>query len=291
MKRPFQLPRTRTGQSQEPPRVVELLRSSQVAAFMPAASHRLLYVSRGKIAVEFAGARWLVRRDRAMWLPDGHAARIFEDPATTVVVIRVPDTIDRPIGPVVVSALLRAAVLKLVELSRRPSGQSDVESHLLIVIPDELKQLPGEPMLVPMPSDERLRALAECLQGADGLHLTLEACGRHVGMSPRTLSRLIHQQTGLSFGRWRRRLHLAAATSRLSAGDPVGTVAHTIGYDSPSAFITMFRRAMGMTPAQYAARAGKRLESRLSVSDRLSLVGGLQLLTYEGWLALAPLLP
>ncbi len=35
------------------------------------------------------------------------------------------------------------------------------------------------------------------------------------------------------------------------AGEPVGSVAFQLGYGNPSAFIAMFRRALGTTPARY----------------------------------------
>jgi len=38
---------------------------------------------------------------------------------------------------------------------------------------------------------------------------------------------------------------------RLAREEPVTTVALDIGYDSPSAFIAMFRKALGRTPGQY----------------------------------------
>ncbi|MEE8274655.1 MAG: helix-turn-helix domain-containing protein, partial [Alphaproteobacteria bacterium] len=44
---------------------------------------------------------------------------------------------------------------------------------------------------------------------------------------------------------------LLAALTRLATGEPVTTVALDLGYDSPSAFIAMFRKALGETPGRY----------------------------------------
>ena len=41
------------------------------------------------------------------------------------------------------------------------------------------------------------------------------------------------------------------AIVRLNAGQTVTSVALDAGYESPSAFIEMFRRTMGTTPGQY----------------------------------------
>ena len=72
-------------------------------------------------------------------------------------------------------------------------------------------------------------------------------------MSERTLARLIQKQTGLTFGRWRQRLHILVALQRLSAGISVQTVSQDLGYETPSAFITMFKKALGKSPRRYLA--------------------------------------
>jgi len=69
-----------------------------------------------------------------------------------------------------------------------------------------------------------------------------------------TLARLFQRETGMTFGAWRRRRALLTALERLSEGDPVTTVALDLGYESPSAFIAMFRRTLGDTPTRYLQR-------------------------------------
>ena len=68
-----------------------------------------------------------------------------------------------------------------------------------------------------------------------------------------SFARLMQRETGLSFGRWRQQLHLIIALRELASGVPVQNVAATLGYESVNAFITMFRKAMGSTPAHYFA--------------------------------------
>src|SRR5262249_56073930 len=80
---------------------------------------------------------------------------------------------------------------------------------------------------------------------------TLAEWGREVGASARTLARAFMAGTGLPFGRWRGLLRLQAAISALAAGEPVGNVAHHVGYESISAFVAAFRRETGLTPAMY----------------------------------------
>ena len=67
-------------------------------------------------------------------------------------------------------------------------------------------------------------------------------------MSERTLARLVVRETGLSFGAWRLRIIMLAATHHLLAGECVEEVAERFGYSSASAFTAAFRRIFGLTP-------------------------------------------
>jgi AraC-like DNA-binding protein len=55
----------------------------------------------------------------------------------------------------------------------------------------------------------------------------------------------------MSFGVWRQQLRLLRAPESLAANEPVTEVALALGYESPSAFIAMFRRCLGKTPGRY----------------------------------------
>jgi AraC-like DNA-binding protein len=48
-------------------------------------------------------------------------------------------------------------------------------------------------------------------------------------------------------------LHLIVALHQLASGATVQQVAGNLGYDSVTAFITMFKKALGKPPAQYFA--------------------------------------
>ncbi|HBU8673296.1 TPA: AraC family transcriptional regulator, partial [Enterobacter hormaechei] len=69
----------------------------------------------------------------------------------------------------------------------------------------------------------------------------------------RNLARLVVKETGLSFRRWRHQLQLIVALQFLIGGKSVQQTAQALGYDSTTAFITMFRKGLGQTPARYIA--------------------------------------
>jgi len=117
---------------------------------------------------------------------------------------------------------------------------------------------------LPTPRDSRLRAIADGLAENPGDRRRLADWAGVAGASGRTLARLFRRDTGMGFDAWRRQLRLQAALTWLAVGRPVTTVALDLGYDSPSAFIAMFRKALGTTPGRYftggakAATAGRR---------------------------------
>jgi len=71
------------------------------------------------------------------------------------------------------------------------------------------------------------------------------------GASKRTIERLFQRDLGTSLGKWRQQLRLLQAMQLLAAGAKVTHAALESGYSTPSAFISMFRKALGGTPASY----------------------------------------
>jgi AraC-like DNA-binding protein len=69
------------------------------------------------------------------------------------------------------------------------------------------------------------------------------------------MQRLFAEESGMSFSRWRQRARLNYAMKRLAAGESVTNAALEAGYSSTSAFISMFRKQLGTTPARYMAAA------------------------------------
>ena len=121
------------------------------------------------------------------------------------------------------------------------------------LILDEIRAAPPEGVGLPLPADLRLmkiaRALLEDLSDARGL----EDWAEYGALSARTLARRFVDETGFTFADWRQRARLMRALELLATGTPVTTIALSLGYDNVSAFIAMFRRAHGVTPARFLA--------------------------------------
>ena len=220
---------------------------------------QLVYASAGVMTVITAAGTWVVPPQRALWVPAGteHEVRATGRLAMRTLYLR-PEAVPwlpEACRVVAVPPLLRELILRTTALARLddPDGRG---GRLVAVILDELRQLATAPLHLPMPEDPRLRRVARALADHPADARTLAAWAREAGASPRTLTRRFQAETGMSFRHWQRQARLLAALVRLAEGRSVTDVALDLGYDSPSAFIAMFRRALGTTPGRYFDDAG-----------------------------------
>jgi AraC-like DNA-binding protein len=86
---------------------------------------------------------------------------------------------------------------------------------------------------------------------------TLAKWANRVALSESSPARLVVKETGLTFGRWRRQLHLIVAMRERASGASVQRVSADLGYESVTAFITMFKKALGKPPASISAVSRK----------------------------------
>ena len=221
---------------------------------------QLIYSARGILNCEIEDGVWLVPPQCAIWIPGDlpHSARgtgetecycLFVEPDAA------PD-LPKTCCTISVSPLLRELLLKAASIPEL-YALGGREDRLIATLLDELVAAPVEDLHLPMPRDPRLRSLAEMML-VDPTDKTSKAdWATRIGMSERSMSRLLLHEIGMSFGRWRRQLHVILALQRLTKGDSVQTVALELGYENASGFVTMFRKAMGKPPARYLSdRAG-----------------------------------
>jgi AraC-like DNA-binding protein len=149
-----------------------------------------------------------------------------------------------------VSPLLHAAILRVVAM-RQPYAEQSAEARIAAVVRDEICAAETAPLHLPIPRDPRARQVALAFRANPADRRPRGAWARSAGTSERTLERLFHAEVGTSFGRWQQQARLLRALQVLAAGESVTSAALEVGFETPSAFIAMFRKAMGTTPARY----------------------------------------
>lgn len=199
---------------------------------------------------------WVVPPQRAVWVPAGmsHAVTMTGWVEMRTLYLARAWGRGRPKRCTVVnvSGLLRELILEATArqwLDRRVAR----DRRLMGVIRDQLEALSAAPLDLPMPRDERAARVAEAVRARPGEPGGIEVLARQAGASKRTIERLFRNETGMTFGQWRRQARLLEGLRRLAAGEAVKTASVATGYGSASAFVTMFRRALGTTPKRYGA--------------------------------------
>lgn len=222
-------------------------------------SHReaqLVYLVRGELTFEASNALWIVPPQSALWIPGSMTHRIrARAPLEGYGVIVEPGAApDLPTDccAVSVTPLFRELLLRL---ATRPAlyELEGPDARLMGVLLDELATVSIEKHRLPMPTDPRLRHLVDAMTADPANRATTKTWAKRIGVGERTLNRLLVEETGLSFGRWRQQLHIILALQKLSRGATVQSVALDLGYESASSFVTMFRKALGTSPARYMA--------------------------------------
>lgn len=215
-------------------------------------------IESGLVHVRTTHGSWLLPPHRAGWMPPGERHTVSLSGAMSGWgVFIAPEACDGlPDRPCVlgVNELMRALVRRasLWGLCERlDAGQSRVTAVLL----DEMRRAPHEPLYLPMPTDRRVLRVTQAILEQPHDNRALEDWARRAGLSARSLSRLFRAETALSFAQWRQQARLSRALERLAEGEPVIGVAEGLGYASASAFIAMFRRAFGHSPARYFEHA------------------------------------
>jgi AraC-like DNA-binding protein len=132
------------------------------------------------------------------------------------------------------------------------------QKHLIDMILDQLKAIEMVPLQLPHLSDARAIRVAHRLLANPGNTRTLTQLCKSAGASERTLERIFQKEAGMTLGKWRQQLRLMQAVRLLAEGAKVTHAALDAGYNSPSAFISMFRKTLGTTPSLYFLAAGTR---------------------------------
>lgn len=213
--------------------------------------HQLAWSASGVITVGVAEQHWVLPPTRALWIPGGvvHRTGSTEGAAMRGIYVepqRSPARWHRP-TMIAVSALLRELFEYLGSANVTEGRRRRAEA----VVFDLLEPVEVIPIVVPIPTDPRARAVAESVLREPGADRPIGEFAARAHMSERTLARLFRTETGVAFGRWRTHARLSASLTPLAEGLPVAAVARRVGYATSSAFVAAFRREVGVSPGRY----------------------------------------
>ncbi|BAV98174.1 AraC-like DNA-binding protein [Lysobacter enzymogenes] len=221
---------------------------------------QLLYGAHGIMVVGTEAGRWMVPPERAAWIPAGmpHDVHVLAPISTRSIYVEpeVSAALPADCRVIGVSALMRELLLETLDLPLQADTADGSRPDLIYsLIVREIERAPVLPLDIPFPAEPRLAKRCRAYLAHPSPHDGIDDWCRDLAMSRRTFTRRFRAQTGTSFAQWCRQAAIFAALPRLAAGEPITALALDLGYESASAFTTMFKRLIGMPPSRYLATA------------------------------------
>jgi len=221
---------------------------------------QLIHAARGVMTVNTEDGLWVVPPERAVWVPafTAHSIRmtgrvelrtLYLDPSMDARAGAGPGD-DTSCFVVRVTELLHAAIMRVLDF-HPPYPEDGPEARVVGVLLDEIREAPIAPLHLPTPREPRARRISDAFHANPADRRPRRDWARWIGASERTLERLFRSEVGTTFGRWQQQARLLRALEILADGESVTNAALEVGFETPSAFIAMFRRALGTTPARY----------------------------------------
>jgi AraC-like DNA-binding protein/quercetin dioxygenase-like cupin family protein len=215
---------------------------------------QLVYASQGVMTVATWAGMWVVPTLRAVWIPAAvpHTVTMSGKVAMRTLYLkpRLAKALPRDCCVVNVSPLLRELILHACSFPALKKGVPR-QRHVIDLITDQLGAIQRVPLQLPNLSDPRARHVAGILLADPTNSQKLSQLCKVSGCSKRTLERIFQGEAGMTFGKWRQQLRLMRAVRLLAEGAKVTHAALEAGYSTPSAFICMFKKVLGVTPTAY----------------------------------------
>lgn len=213
---------------------------------------QLIILACGVARVRAAHQLWALVPGQALWIPGGAVHELQAIVPLMTHNIYLTAEASRRFGSEFKGLQATPLLNELVEA--RLGGGDDPQRHELLsnLILSELQRLPALTLChLTLPQDRRTRLLCDALCASPAHGETLAWWSKTVGASERTLARLFREETRMSFSEWRQQLRLVEAIFHLARGATIASLALDMGYKTPSAFIAMFKKRLGVSPQRY----------------------------------------
>ncbi len=224
---------------------------------IPKHSHpedQLLFASKGVMTLRTKQGVWVVPPMRAVWIPaeTPHSVRMSGEVSMRTLYFLPNLCRGLPAKCFVMnmSPLLKELILHACTFAKLHKKAAN-ERRIVGILIDQLKAVESVPLQLPRPTDSRAKRVVGTLFQDPSNDKTLEALCKDCGASKRTIQRLFLDETKMTFAKWRQQLRLLHGLQLLASGEKVSAAALEAGYNSTSAFISMFRKQLGTTPTRY----------------------------------------
>ena len=214
----------------------------------------LVFAHTGLFTALTESRAWTIPAHRALCVPDGTHVRIETSRRTAIRCLYLDcdlHVFGNELRVVTLKPLTRELVSHAV--ANAPMNlDKPADAATITLITERLASEPDAQLHLPLPLNPVAIQVAALIMSDPALGL--DDCLRDAYASRRTLERHFKHETGMSLGQWRRRARILAAVAMLARGDSVTRTALTVGYATPSSFVSAFRSELGSPPLQFMRR-------------------------------------
>jgi AraC-like DNA-binding protein len=232
--------------------------------------HQLEYAVRGLVEVENATGRHLLPPQQAAWIPAGiEHQSVIHTSVRTISVFFEPGLVHDPhrrVRVLAVRPLVREMILHAVRWPIDRRDRDVAAERFFTAMADVVKDSFDEerPLALPTSTHPVLVAAADHVRDHLG-ETTVPGLSSAVGVSERTLRRLVRSELGITCREYLLQARLLKAMALLARpGQTVLGAATDVGFSSGSAFARVFIERCGESPSAYRRRvqSGSQLDSQ-----------------------------
>ena len=215
-----------------------------------------VYSHNGLVQVLVEKERYLVPPQYGIWLPPNmqhlglNRREVLQ--SSLYVADELCDTLPTKPLALMVSPFMRSVLDHARESALDYKSQRHL--RLLRVFLDELAETPRAGTFLPASDDAVLGVILHYLESHPKDNRSVAELAHEAGITERTLARKCRQDLGMPLTEWRNRMRVVNAIAMIEEGKSVESIASEFGYSGASAFIAMFKKLTGVTPASHRER-------------------------------------